>query len=272
MALVAVLWAVVLLTLIAAMVLNISRTHSRVARRFADMARAETAADSAINLTLLRIGTRTPGQFAAQMSPAIGNTPTFTQGIAVSIQRESERVDLNAAGADTLGVCFLGAGFPEDTARSMAARVIDWRDADDIAEPGGAEEADYRAAGLRYGPRNGPFQTVEELRRVLGMGILSDSVLNLFTVYTHEADEDLTAGVSEDGTVTGSKPHCGGPRGTRVSAPGLAAQDDLIGQVVRVHACSSDRVQVCRLVVVRLTGSVQAPFQIFVWKTEDPSS
>ena len=37
------------------------------------------------------------------------------------------------------------------------------------SRPNGAEAPDYRAAGLKYGPSNAPFETVGELARVLGM-------------------------------------------------------------------------------------------------------
>ena len=38
-----------------------------------------------------------------------------------------------------------------------------------LKRPNGAEEPDYRAAGLSYKPANGPFQAIEELQLVLGM-------------------------------------------------------------------------------------------------------
>ena len=39
----------------------------------------------------------------------------------------------------------------------------------------GAEDADYEAEGLPYGAKDGPFQSVEELRQVLG-GVGRDSM------------------------------------------------------------------------------------------------
>jgi general secretion pathway protein K len=51
----------------------------------------------------------------------------------------------------------------------LADAVLDWRDADDLPQPHGAEIGEYRAAGLSYGPRNAPFQTDSEVQQVLGM-------------------------------------------------------------------------------------------------------
>src|SRR5947208_2871900 len=88
-ALVAVLWSVVLLSLIASMVLSLQRTQSHIAHRLIDAAIAETAADSALNLTLLRIATR--GSAAASIETSAGfRTPQFAKKVSVSIQRERE--------------------------------------------------------------------------------------------------------------------------------------------------------------------------------------
>ena len=46
---------------------------------------------------------------------------------------------------------------------------MDWVDPDDLSQPNGAEIAEYKAAGLSYGPKNAPFDTVSELQQVLGM-------------------------------------------------------------------------------------------------------
>ena len=48
------------------------------------------------------------------------------------------------------------------------AAIADWRDQDDQTQPGGAESAEYRSAG-RVGPKNAPFESVEELQQVMGI-------------------------------------------------------------------------------------------------------
>jgi general secretion pathway protein K len=59
-------------------------------------------------------------------------------------------------------------GFDPDQAESLADAIADFRDADNLKHLRGAEEPEYRAAGLAWGPKNAPFQTVEELQQVLG--------------------------------------------------------------------------------------------------------
>jgi general secretion pathway protein K len=61
------------------------------------------------------------------------------------------------------------AGVEEDKLDSLLDAIEDWRDNNDLASLNGAESDDYRAAGLAFGPKNGPFESVEELQQVLGM-------------------------------------------------------------------------------------------------------
>jgi len=46
---------------------------------------------------------------------------------------------------------------------------MDWRDADSIPRPSGAERDAYIKAGMLALPMNGPFRDVEDLRDVMGM-------------------------------------------------------------------------------------------------------
>ena len=47
--------------------------------------------------------------------------------------------------------------------------IADFRDKDDLERLNGAEDSAYSAAGRDYGPKNARFETVDELRRVLGV-------------------------------------------------------------------------------------------------------
>ena len=55
-------------------------------------------------------------------------------------------------------------------ARRLAAAILDWRDPDSLTQAeGGAEDGDYSSAGLPYGAKDAPFETVAEVQLVLGM-------------------------------------------------------------------------------------------------------
>jgi general secretion pathway protein K len=89
--------------------------------------------------------------------------------VRVEMRDESAKIDINTANDLLLRGLFLSVGLPDDEAASLVDAVLDWRDADSLKRPNGAEEADYRAAGLAYKPANAPFQAIEEIQLVLGM-------------------------------------------------------------------------------------------------------
>jgi DNA uptake protein ComE-like DNA-binding protein len=78
------------------------------------------------------------------------------------VEDEESRLDLNAAGAEEL------KRFPGMT-DGIAAAILDWRDADDRVTPGGAEREEYQSLVPPRSPRNGPFESVEELLLVRGV-------------------------------------------------------------------------------------------------------
>jgi len=57
-----------------------------------------------------------------------------------------------------------------ERSRALAGAIADWRDGDDLLNAeGGAEDPQYAAAKLPYGAKDRPFETLSELRLVLGM-------------------------------------------------------------------------------------------------------
>ena len=76
--------------------------------------------------------------------------------------------------------------------------IVDWRDKDDVRLPHGAEIDDYRAAGMAYGPRNSPFETLGELRLVLGVKADVFRVAGRFlTVMTGSKQVDVVTAPAE---------------------------------------------------------------------------
>jgi general secretion pathway protein K len=108
---------------------------------------------------------------AAKEGGADGATQTLRlerMTVAVALANERGRIDLNDSEPELLAGLFKALGVSDEMATTLAARIVDWRDADDDVEPGGAEASMYRAAG-RTGPRNGPFVHPFELISVLGV-------------------------------------------------------------------------------------------------------
>ena len=76
---------------------------------------------------------------------------------------------LAPADGDLLRRLFEAAGVPSGEATTLADRVLDYRDRDELRHPSGAEDRDYAAAGAPFGAADRAFVNVEELRRVLGV-------------------------------------------------------------------------------------------------------
>lgn len=93
------------------------------------------------------------------------------------------RLHLNHATEDELRRLFTAAGAGFREADVAAQSVMDWRDADALHRGRGAEWDDwYRRLPVPVRPRNGPFESVDELRLVRGMERLYPRVAPLLTV------------------------------------------------------------------------------------------
>ena len=56
-----------------------------------------------------------------------------------------------------------------NSATSLAHKIVDWSTATPFKHLNGAKEEEYRASGSAFRPRNGPFQSVDELLLVMDM-------------------------------------------------------------------------------------------------------
>ena len=106
--------------------------------------------------------------------------------VEVSVRDETAKVDLNTASPDLLARLFMRLGEPRAAATRLAGAILDWRDPDALVQiAGGAEDPDYAAAGLPWGAKDAPFETVAEVEQVLGMRpALFAAAAPHLTVYT----------------------------------------------------------------------------------------
>ncbi|PZQ14149.1 MAG: hypothetical protein DI565_11985 [Ancylobacter novellus] len=96
---------------------------------------------------------------------------------------EAGKIDLNGAPPELLAALWESIGAPGMRPETFAARVIDYRDADDeVSDNGGAELPQYAAAGPLKRPANAPFETVDELQNVLEVTV--DQVRRLAPLLT----------------------------------------------------------------------------------------
>ena len=183
-ALVLVLWVVALLaTTIAAFALT-ARVEHLQGRVTGDLAGGEQIAHAGIDYALSRMrATPTQPSWRADGRPYRWQFDGRT--VELRIVDETGKVDLNQADLNLLQALLRGLELPPDKAARLAGAIVDWRDPDSLLQvAGGAETADYQAAGLPYGAKNAPFDSVSELQRVLGMEpALYVQLVPLVTVY-----------------------------------------------------------------------------------------
>lgn len=83
-------------------------------------------------------------------------------GVVFGIRDEESRLNINTCKIEELTKL-------EDMRPEMAAAILDWRDGDNGATPGGAERDYYSSLKPPYLPRNGDIQTFREMLLISGI-------------------------------------------------------------------------------------------------------
>ena len=183
-ALILVIWALVALASLASGFVLGSRHEIHLARDAMQELKVDAAVIEALNYSFLALNRRHP-EDRWQADGTVHELPE-RNGVSMRVRVRSEagKVDINRAPPEVLE-SLISDRLPGKTAQALCDALIDWRDPDDQALPQGAEADDYIAAGYKYTPANRPFQSVQELSRVMGFD--SDSVAMLLpyiTVYS----------------------------------------------------------------------------------------
>jgi general secretion pathway protein K len=276
MPLVATLWS---LTLLAAIAISLSFSGNisyRLAQNSFHGAVEDELVDAAVNRTVLALlDPRT--DYGRLLN---GTAQSFDYGggsMRIRIEDELGKIDLNQTDGSTLAALFQSAGLAPLAANALADKVLDWRDNSHFKRVDGAKADDYRTAGYDYGPRNGPFQSVDELTLVMDMTPeLYRRVEPALTVYSGRQFVDPqfaapavlaalpgiadahAAAVGQTPGATASVSLFGGLGAPIVALKGRAftinTEISRSAYVVRYHS------------VIRLTGNPAQPFWTLVWQ------
>ena len=279
-ALILVLWLTILLTAMGASFAFAMRHEVLSARNAVEVAQARAAADGAIERTVFEL---TRPRLADAWAPD-GSTHSYNDGdvaLAVIATDESAKIDLNTA-PDALitGLLVSVGGADPDTAARLLDAIADWRDADDLRRPQGAEAPDYLAAGLKYVPTNAPFETVGEAARVLGMTpAIFSRIAGSLTVYSRAsgvnpatASRDVLLAMPNatpeavDAFVAARAEALAGKLAVPVFAPasGLSAGAVATWRI-RATAALPDGVTFVREAVVRPSQDMRRPLIVLAW-------
>ena len=166
-ALVSVLWVIALLTIVASGLSASVRSELRVVSNTAASMQARYAAESGVELAAMNL--MYPQSVRWPADGSVRELDIGTAKLRIATWDETGKVDLNHAPANLLASLFINAGVDAGQADLLVDAILDWRDDDDFRRLNGAEDSDYRVAGLDHESRDAPFETVDELRFVLGM-------------------------------------------------------------------------------------------------------
>jgi len=167
-ALLLVLWACTLLAILLGGYAVLARTSALQTRYQFAQTRAHYAAEAGLMRAIYALQDPDPKRRWAD-NGRVYPFPFDGATVQVSMVDEGGKVDINAASPQVLQALFRAAGLDAMAAGKLAANVVDWRSfVTDLGQADSARAA-YAAAGRDYGPRHGPFASLEELQQVLGM-------------------------------------------------------------------------------------------------------
>lgn len=275
----------VLLSLMAASFARTTRIEINLTRNLIENAKAEALADAGLYRAVLAL--LEPN--ANKQWRADGRAYRFDihDGVVwISIQDEGGKIDLNGGRDQHLRGLFLLLGVEADVAAALVDAIVDFRDEDDLHRLQGAEDDDYRDAGLPWGAKDRPFEAVEELRRVLGMTPeLYDRISPYLTVYTGQrgvnaaalragalaAEDTFDTDVADDNEVDtdqGAAPEAAPVDLERLAGVtgGRRSRRALRIYSVRAEATVDSGALFVREAVVRLTGRAEQPWLVHAWR------
>lgn len=168
MPVISVLWGLGLLSAIALSLLWTSNMSYRLVHNDLEIASSNAMAEAAVNRAV--VGLLDPQPDRRWRTDGIAQSFEFAgTRIKVSIQSELGRIDLNQAEEPIFVGLLRSTGLDAGSANSLVDKILDWRTATPLKHLNGAKEQEYQASGSAFQPRNGPFQSVDELLLVMDM-------------------------------------------------------------------------------------------------------
>ena len=162
-----VLWMVTALSLVVLAGSRGARQHTQRVALELDRMRAQVVLDGALQLVAGNMITdKALTRSYRRLQMRLGDVDAW-----VEVVPSSGLIDINVVQPELLQVLFQRVGgLTAGEATALATRIHDFIDPDDVPSPlGGAELAQYRAAGSNVVPRNAGIEDLSELKLVLGM-------------------------------------------------------------------------------------------------------
>ena len=265
-ALLAVLWAAMMMAIIVGSMMTSSRSGALIARARLNAATLSATADAAINGAIARMLDPDP----ARQPPTDGRHWSVTfDGIPVSlsVQDEAGKIDLNHANDALLSRLLEIGGLSPGQAGIMADRIREWRSPSASHLVSWARDTAYLDTDAGYGPRHAPFPSVSELLLLQGMDpqvfarIAPSLTVTSGTPWVDPAYAGRDALLALPGMDEAAVTRALAARRT-AAPPGVA-----FGHAFTITAeIAAAGVRVVRRASIRLTGDTDRPVWIYSWE------
>jgi general secretion pathway protein K len=255
-ALIIVLWVLVLVAFIVAHLTASGRTEIRIAGNLVSNAVAEAAADGAITEAIFNLSDPNP----EQRWPIDGNPREFAVGdsrVMVLLEDEAWRINPNSASPALLEALLHAIGADPESAYRVAIAIGEWVGSLAGARSQDAVLADYRAAGLDYGPPSAPFETLDELGRVLGVTPAMLAAMRPHLTLFGPAEPNPA---SPDPIVAAALAEL--PRIGPAAAPAIQQPPDISTVRITATAVAPGKARVRRVAIVRIGGAFPQGYAI----------
>jgi general secretion pathway protein K len=177
------------------------------------------------------------------------------------IEDEASWINPSTASPVLLEALLRVTGSDPDTARRIATAMSEWVGSAAVPRPQEALVADYRAAGLDYGPPSAPFETLGELGRVLGItpAVLMAIRPHLTLFGPPEPNPTTMDPVVAAALALSSK------TGQPVGQQGLTAPPDALTVRITALASGPGNASVIRTAVVRTGATLPQGYTVLAW-------
>lgn len=189
-ALLAVIWGTGLIAMLIIAFMDSGRLRLQAAFNIGSANQASYVAESAINLATLALLTKREASPTGET--VYDGTPKFCALdralVALAVEDEAGKIDLNAARPELLQAALLGLGLSERKAQEAASAIVAFRTSSTDAT---AQMSSTRAGGKPTTSKEGLFETIMELDQVSGVDpTLFRALLPLVTVHSNTAGID----------------------------------------------------------------------------------
>ena len=170
-ALVLVLWILALLSTMALALMATQRTETALTRNLISTAQGRALAEAGVYYAIARGLLYRAASDSERWEPdGVLHSWVFAGNeLEMAITSEHSFIDINFAAAELLDGLLQTAGLADAEIAALRDAILDWRDENTERMLLGAEDDAYDTAGRAYGAGDVLFNSVSELRQVLGM-------------------------------------------------------------------------------------------------------